>query len=107
MAASDEAWAVVLVVDGVEVVLGFVTGVRPDLAVVDALARLQLVARRLGGSIRLRDPPAELGELLDLVGLADVVGVAPAVLALQPGGQAEGGEQLGVEEVVDAGDPSV
>lgn len=50
---------------------------RPDVAVVDELARLQLAARRLGCSIRLRDSCVELVELLDLVGLAEVVtGVA-------------------------------
>ena len=55
-----------------EVTLG---RVRPsvDLALVDALARLQLVANRLGGTIVLRDPSRELRDLLDLVGLADLV----------------------------------
>ena len=45
----------------------------PDLALVDALARLQLAARRRGCSIQLRDPCEELRELLDLVGLAELV----------------------------------
>lgn len=48
--------------------------VRPDLALVEAMARLGLVARRAGGvELRLRNVPAELGALLDLVGLTDVV----------------------------------
>ncbi|MFC9943575.1 STAS domain-containing protein [Streptomyces pratensis] len=48
--------------------------VRPDLALVEAIARLGLVARRAGGvELRLRDVPAELGALLGLVGLTDVV----------------------------------
>ncbi|HWU12017.1 MAG TPA: STAS domain-containing protein [Streptomyces sp.] len=48
--------------------------VRPDLTLVEAVARLGLVARRAGGvELRLRNVPAELGALLDLVGLADVV----------------------------------
>ena len=46
---------------------------RPDLAVVDELARLQLAARRLGCSIRLRGTCAELTELLELAGLSEVV----------------------------------
>jgi len=46
---------------------------RPDMAVVDQLARLQLEARRLGCSIRLRNACAELVELLELSGLDDVV----------------------------------
>lgn len=49
---------------------------RPDLALVEALARLGLVARRAGGiELRLRNVPGELRALLDLVGLADVVGL--------------------------------
>jgi hypothetical protein len=66
----------------------------PDLALVDALARWQLSARRAGGAIGLREVREELRELLDLVGLGREVG-----------GQAEGGEQVGVEEGVVPGDP--
>uniref|UniRef100_A0AAU3H4L9 STAS domain-containing protein n=1 Tax=Streptomyces sp. NBC_01401 TaxID=2903854 RepID=A0AAU3H4L9_9ACTN len=48
--------------------------VHPGLAVVEAVARLGLVARRAGGAeLRLRNVPAELGALLGLVGLADGV----------------------------------
>jgi ABC-type transporter Mla MlaB component len=46
---------------------------RPDMGVVDQLARLQLEARRLGCSIRLRNVCTELMELLELAGLDDVV----------------------------------
>lgn len=65
---------VVLVLDGgVEVVLWRMDGLTdPDLAVVDSLARLQLAARRLGGSIRLRNPDDRLRDLLDLAGLSEV-----------------------------------
>ncbi|MCX4729965.1 STAS domain-containing protein [Streptomyces sp. NBC_01363] len=50
--------------------------VHVDLALVEAIARLGLVARRAGGSrLRLRNVPPELQGLLDLVGLADVVDV--------------------------------
>ena len=45
----------------------------PDAGDVDALARLQLTARRLGSSIRLRYPSDYLCELLDLVGLRGAV----------------------------------
>ena len=44
-----------------------------DMAVVDQLARLQLEARRLGCSIRLRNACSELLELLELSGLDDVI----------------------------------
>lgn len=76
----------------------------PDLAVVDELARLQVAARRLGCSIRLRDAGTELCELLDLVGLGELLRGA-AELCRQPGGEAENGEQVGVEEIVMPNDP--
>ncbi|MFJ2089765.1 STAS domain-containing protein [Streptomyces sp. NPDC087901] len=48
--------------------------VEPDLASVEAIARLSLVARRAGGRrLRLRATPPELRLLLDLLGLGDVV----------------------------------
>lgn len=51
--------------------------VQPDLAAVEAIARLSLVARRAGGRrLRLRGARPELQLLLDLVGLNDVVGLA-------------------------------
>ncbi|MET7629594.1 STAS domain-containing protein [Streptomyces sp. NBC_00121] len=50
--------------------------VQVDLVLVEAIARLGLVARRAGGRrLRLRNVPPELRNLLDLVGLADVVDV--------------------------------
>ena len=97
---------VVLVVDGVETVIWRLDDrVRPDLAFVDALARLQLAARRRGWSLQLRNPGAELLGVLELVGLADVLG-GPA-LSLEARGEAEGGKQLGIEEVVDRRDPGL
>jgi hypothetical protein len=76
----------------------------PALDLVDELARLQLAARRLGCSIRLRDASIDLWELLDFLGLAEVV---TGVAGLRPevGGEAEDGEQVGVEEVVETDDP--
>ncbi|MFF6907737.1 STAS domain-containing protein [Streptomyces sp. NPDC012389] len=46
---------------------------RADLVLVEAVARLALVARRAGRQLRLRRVGPELQGLLDLVGLADVV----------------------------------
>jgi ABC-type transporter Mla MlaB component len=43
----------------------------PDATSIDALARLQLTARRLGRSIRLRNAPGMLRDLLDVTGLCD------------------------------------
>jgi hypothetical protein len=76
-------------------------GSRPDLAGVDALARLQLAARRLGWSIRLCTVCPRLGEVVDLAGLADVLG-----LGVEAGREPEDGEELGPEEVVVPGDPA-
>ncbi|HWC10920.1 MAG TPA: hypothetical protein VG455_06820 [Acidimicrobiales bacterium] len=96
----------VLVCRGTEVASWPLTGDGPDLSAVDALARLQLAARRLGCSIRLRDACSELSELLDLVGLEEVVSGPPGPrTCLEVGGEAEGGEQAGVEEVVVPDDP--
>jgi ABC-type transporter Mla MlaB component len=76
----------------------------PDVATVDALARLQLAARRSGCQIRLRRPCARLRGLLVLAGLAEVIPLA-APLLVQPQRQPEEREQpLGVEEEGDPGD---
>ncbi len=45
----------------------------PDVVTVDALARMQLTARRLGREIRVQHACDRLVELLVLTGLADVV----------------------------------
>jgi hypothetical protein len=79
------------------VVVVAVDGVVPDLALVDLLARLQLAARRAGGSVVLREPCERLRALLDLVGLAEL-------LPLEKRREAEGGIQLGIQEVVQPGD---
>ena len=63
------------------------------LALIEELARLQLAARRIGCTIRLRDQQPGFAALLELVGLVEVLG------------QAEDGEESGVEEVVEPDDP--
>jgi ABC-type transporter Mla MlaB component len=50
-----------------------VTGVEPDAVCVDALARLQLAARRHGCVVRLRHATPELLELVAFMGLTDVL----------------------------------
>jgi hypothetical protein len=67
---------------------------QPDLAVVDTMARLQLAARRLGGSIQVREPRPELVALLELVGLCR-----------EFLGEPERGEQVDIQEGVEPGDP--
>jgi ABC-type transporter Mla MlaB component len=48
-------------------------GVRADAVTADALARLQLAARRRGCQLRLRDAPADVRELIAFMGLAEVL----------------------------------
>jgi hypothetical protein len=48
-----------------------------DLGVVNQLSRLQLAACRAGCSIRLCDTCQELSQLLDLVGLSEVLPTVP------------------------------
>jgi ABC-type transporter Mla MlaB component len=50
-----------------------VTGIEPDAVTVDALARLQLAARRHGCEVWLRHASDELRELIALIGLDDVL----------------------------------
>lgn len=57
----------------------------PDAVAIDALARLQLTARRCGREFRLRHARGTLQDLLALIGLSDVVRLE---LAREPG-QAE------------------
>ena len=56
-----------------ELALCDVSGVDPDAVTVDALARLQLAARRAGCQVRLRRASDELLELVGFMGLTDVL----------------------------------
>ena len=77
-----------------------VSALAPDAVTVDTLARLQLAGRRLGRRVQLREVSDELQKLIAFVGLAEVLG-------LEPGGQAEEGEErLGAEEERELGDPA-
>jgi ABC-type transporter Mla MlaB component len=58
---------------GADVVLCEVSGVEPDAVTIDALARLQLAARRHGCRIRLRHASRELLDLVAFMGLRDVL----------------------------------
>ena len=58
---------------GARVAVCDVRGVAVDAVTVDALARVQLAARRHGCQLRLRHAASELVALLAFVGLRDVV----------------------------------
>jgi ABC-type transporter Mla MlaB component len=82
-----------------------------DEVTLDVLARLQLVARRLGASVQLLNAGAPLLDLLALVGLSDVLPAAEpdagVRLGLDADRQAEQREQVPVDEEVERRDPSV
>lgn len=87
-----------------------------DAVAVEALARLQLTARRLGCRLWLRHAGCGLRQLIALVGLSDVVPSLPAATPTQGcagGSGIEAGRQsehreppVGVEEVVQPDDPA-
>jgi hypothetical protein len=98
--AETPATVVIAVDDETEVILGQIEAPHATLALVDALMRLVVMARRRGWEIRLRYVSEELRGLLELAGL-------DGVLALESFRQAEGREELRVDEVVEPGDPPV
>jgi anti-anti-sigma regulatory factor len=63
-----------------------------DVGTLDALARMQLNAQRIGQSIRLRGVSTDLRRLIELSGLDEVLRVEPRRQAEQ------GKEPFGVEE---------
>lgn len=78
----------------------------PDIAAVDAVARLALTARRLDREIRWSHASTRLEQLLAFVGLYDAVGLGRG-LPLESGGQAEERKHAcGVEEEDDPADPA-
>ena len=82
----------------------------PDAITIDALARLQLTARRLGVRVELRGTCEELEDLLRLTGLLEVLtgGGAMVASAVEAWGEPELREQaFRVEEEADPVDPTV
>ena len=64
--------------NGGGVALCNVSGVDVDAVTVDALARLQLAARRHGCQVRLQHASSELVELIAFMGLTDVLPPKPS-----------------------------
>jgi hypothetical protein len=72
-----------------------------DLEIVDALARLQLAARRCGYCVDVVSAPPDILELIELAGLTEV-------LRVEPRRQTEQWEErVGVEEERELDDPAV
>jgi ABC-type transporter Mla MlaB component len=105
----DRLTAIVAERPGAVVVCDVSAVAQPDAVTVEALARLQLTARRLGRDLRIRGVDRRLRMLIAFVGLADALAVGDVPFGgsdlVEPGRKAEEREDpLGVEEVVDPGD---
>jgi hypothetical protein len=50
-----------------------VQGARPDAVTVAVLARLELIARRYGCTLQLRNASAELLDVVDFMGLGEIL----------------------------------
>jgi len=99
-----ERLRLLLVSSAAEVIVCDVDAVAADAVTVDALARLQLTARRFGRQVRLQRASRELDQLLQFVGLAEVLatGTGSGVeLERQP---EEREQPRGVEKRVDRED---
>jgi hypothetical protein len=77
---------------------------RPDLTLVDGLARLQLAAYRAGCAVRVVEANCALRQLLQLAGLSETL-LGPAALSVEVCRQPERGEQTRVDEAVVPDDP--
>ena len=83
-------------------------GMAADAVTVDAMARLALLARRLGRRVELRDVPPELEDLLAFTGLGGFVGEPAEELAVELHREPEEREHpLDVEEEAQLDDPAV
>jgi ABC-type transporter Mla MlaB component len=69
-------------------VLCEVEGIEPDAVTVEALARLQLAARRQGCRVRLRGASADLLELVAFMGLSHVLPADDGEVPATPGTRA-------------------
>jgi len=78
---------------------------RADESSLDALARLQVTARRYGTTIRLHNVSPALADLIDVAGLAGVLVVAGSGVEVDR--QVEQGEVRRIDEEVDPGDEPV
>jgi hypothetical protein len=77
----------------------------PDALVLDALARLEIVARRYGATLRLRRASDALTDLIECAGLAGVLEIERSGVEVDR--QVEEGEQRGIDEEVHPGDGAV
>jgi ABC-type transporter Mla MlaB component len=89
-----------------ELIVCDVDALPANVRTIEALARLQLTARRHGRRIRLQRASRELQQLIEFVGLSEVLAVRPALRG-RSGDAEEREHPRGVEERVDPDDPPV
>ena len=84
--ADTAQWArmVIVAADGTRLDFSLTGDGQPDLAVVEALARFALMARRAGDRVWLEDVSPALGDLLDLAGLRRALATPPGPPASEP-----------------------
>jgi hypothetical protein len=94
-------------VDGVTVACEPEATAAADVVMIEALARMQLIARRLGCSIRVHNAPPGLRDLLALAGLVDIVPLTGLTAGSVDADrrQCEEREQAHLEKGVDGLDP--
>lgn len=88
-------------------VISMVGITNPDIETLDALAGLQLLARRHGRSLCLSDTTPTLRELIALAGLSDTLPCREDLLPEAEGQPEERKEACRVKEEGDAADASV
>lgn len=92
---------------GGETVICDVHALPPSTRALEALARLQLTARRAEHRIRLQRAAPELLQLLAFAGLAAVIPYEPLPVGQRQRQAKQREDPLDVEEAVDRGDPPV
>ena len=78
----------------------------PDLGTVESLALLRVGLSALGYSVRLRAPSARLRGLIRFCGLDDLLRCEPSA-PVDEGQTEERKQPVGIEEVVEPGDPTI
>jgi hypothetical protein len=89
-----------------ELIFCDVSALPANVRTIEALARLQLTARRHGRRIRLQRASRELQQLIEFVGLSEVLAARPPLRG-RSGNAEEREHPRGVEERVDRDDPPV
>jgi anti-anti-sigma regulatory factor len=104
---SDNVCALLQASDAELIICDVAAVVDPDVAAVEALARLRVATRRLGRRMHVRNASPDFEALLAFMGLGDVLPVR-ADLRLEVVRQTEEREErLGVEEERELPDPAV